>query len=607
MPPKQPRSRAKQCPSCKLRPLDPKCTYSMCADCCVDGLPPEDDPDATCADRGHHVAIRLKRDAVPAPGPDPPARNCTECEGPILRAETCGRCALHCATADCAVGTHAEMRRLTAAAAAVRGPCALDRSEVGNDHDGVCPCGAPLIGHPKVRAGARQQAGEPAAEACVSAKAFGISAQLFAVHPVSLSVAQWRDLLGAIRGRSDDDIKRDAMEERLKRTSGKEVQKVDDDGAVRRLIMDGELPGGRLREFAGLLAAMTAVATFNAAQDDESAQIRVARSAVVDEGVGHYPAQLALNEAAVARLQREGRLWMADVAAQIREEHRADAIHYVKIDTTKGKRKVVSWPDRFVRVIFQSYRAWLAKRPPTWRHGLLSDYLCESWSIPVRNSAVPADLTAMLVQVGVLALLSSSEKWEVLGQSLDAVEAHIRAAAESFQVKFILTASNVSEYKRYVAEKVPDALTQTRGRGGGGAAIRGRGDSRGGRPARGGGGRGPAAPQWAPPAGGPLDGTPHAWRIGPGPPWLAHTQAGFQAPGQQPPRGSQPAGSVPAAHALPPGTPVYLRCTAPGCMSNPPPAGFATTPFCRFHMNTPAQQATLPGPGANGGKSVRTF
>jgi uncharacterized membrane protein YgcG len=496
--------------------------------------------------------------------------------------------------------------------------CGLSRRTVAEDHDGVCPCGRSLVLHPKGPDAQSSTAAviETSAASSVSAKSFGISTELFATHPVSFDAARWRSILSAIRGKSDSDRK---LEHTLKKRDRKAVAadksttKQDDEVALRQLVMESDLPGGRLQEFAGLLAAMTALASYNKVS---TTPITVDRSALAEGDSGVIPAQHAIGDAAVSRLHREGRVYFCGLFATLRDEHRGDAIHYVKIDEAKGKRKTVSWPDQFSRTLFRSYKQFLLRRPPTWRPAGLHEYLAREWTIPTRNTIMPLDLTPMLVQTGALALLAATEHFEVIGDSLDAVEAHVRAAFEIFQSKVILTPANMAEYKRYLSE-ADLQHKQTAGTSGGRGANGGRnggmsafGGRNGGRGRTGGNGftngRG----------GAPMSLTSLTSLVGTGPPSIHPGSSVSQFPpynptrapgnhsvasfgGNSPPAGAVPAGTVQAARHLPPGQPVYLRCIVPNCSSRPPPAGFALGPYCRNH--NPNYQGTQHSHAGGGG------
>jgi hypothetical protein len=309
----------------------------------------------------------------------------------------------------------------------------------------------------------------------------------------------------------------------------------DGDLATRELASRCVLPGGTVRDFAGLLASMTAVAQANAAAVGNYGEptIAVPKSALTQGETGSVPAEIALNDVAVQRLLREGRSWFVTELAKIRDAHRTDVIQYVKYDSKKESKKSVSWPDRYAKILLTSYHQFLQTRPPTWIPLSLTAYLGHQWAWPVRDTPSPLDLTGMWVQIGVLSLVNQCENWDVLGESLQSVRAHLVAAHAAFQAKYVLCSANLQEHKALKA--VSSAAVSS-------------------------------SQRWA---NRPPDAVGGIQRD-----YAARTTSGTALKAER----------VPAARAagILPSTTVYTACQAHGCRSTPP-GGFALGKFCTEH------------------------
>jgi hypothetical protein len=282
---------------------------------------------------------------------------------------------------------------------------------------------------------------------------------------------------------------------------------------------------------------------------------------------------------------------MVSAMNALRDEHKSDPTHYIKVDDA-GKRKSVNWANRYSKVLVASYTLFLAQQKSHYRPELISAYLSEQWTFPSFNSPLPYDFTAAFVQIGVLALLEASERWVILGDSLNAVKHHLHAAYETFQTNHILSAANRAQYKIYKDEQDTTALKLTatnrataearRLTGAASHTTTGNVPPRTGNAPGRGGGRGHQQQGWVstnqPPSIPPFQQPPLPPFANPQLPFNPNASRGV-------PFGSVPASSVPAAVSagVNANTPIFLRCTAPGCMSPPPPRGFATTPLCHFH------------------------
>lgn len=483
---------------------------------------------------------------------------------------SCKFCPQHCHDNACTARTHVMIRGVRA-----RPACTLDRAQVANDYDGSCPCGAPLVDHPKAPTtaryagdiGARPAATGPPGSANAPAAAVankspaqhladvGLTAEEIAAHPFLFTTERWAELIGAIKGRSLVDRKLDRLKTECIAKPSEHAPTAD--SGLRDLAANCTLPGGRIAEFAGLLAAMRSITIFN--EDASPAQkIMVQRSSLCDGSEGALRAEEALNGVAIQRLSREGRTWFQSEVGILRDEHRGDAAMLVMTDPKKNnEKKTVVWVDRCAKVLLASYFSFIKDRKPTWEPDPLIAYMSSTaWRLPVRNSVASLDLTAFFVQAGLLSLVNACEKWELLGESLLALRAHLAAVFRTFQTKFVLCAANLNELKQIQSARLPP--------GGGG-----RGQNGAGLPPNPFGGRG-------------------------------------AGPGQQPNLQMQRtalAQFFPGAlrAGLAPGTTVFTACTAPGCPSVPA-AGWSSTPFCFRHDSAPAN---LP-PHQNGGRGIAT-
>jgi hypothetical protein len=366
----------------------------------------------------------------------------------------CTFCGAHCPTAFCPSPFHLEVNRQR-----VRALCPHSKSAVAELFDGVCPCGASLRDHQHANSPRFSALEAPAppplalSAGIPTAKSIGVSAAEFAAHPLHFTLSRWNDFLQNIRGRSDQDRRLDHFKSSLNKDKGG-TPKNEDDIALRELGSRCTLPGGGVREFAGLLASITAVGCFNrdCAPGD---RVLVQRSSLCAGATGVFLAEEALNEVAVQRLLREGRKWFMIEVGKIREAHRSDVVNYIRLDSSKGIRRSVLWTDRYSRVLLQSYLTFLASRKPTWVPSSLSDYLSAPWEFPVRDSVAPLDLTGILVQIGVLNLVEQCEEWDLLGDTIGAVRAHLMGSFASFQKEYVQSSANLFEYKQLLLSTAP--------------------------------------------------------------------------------------------------------------------------------------------------------
>jgi hypothetical protein len=541
--------------------------------------------------------------------------------------DPCPMCPQHCGIDDCDVVAHLRARLAREKQAA---RCGRNRATVADEYCGDCPCGAPLSSHPRSAKSARPE--PEAADAAISAVKFGLTPKLFLAHPVNLTSDKWNEMLEAITGKSLEDKKLDDV--RDGKTKGFKYEKADNDSInLHEIARACDFPGGTIREFAGLLAAASSVTNHNAATPDgKKLTIPKARLCKGDTGTLHT--EEAISEPIVHRAQRIGRDAYVKFATSVRETHRGDAVHYIKYEKEKGKRRSIIWPDRLTRQRFAAYKAWLHSRHPDWTMEKLGDYLATQWTLSSLDSALPEDMTAFFVQFGILQILHDLENWKVLGESLNALTTHLLFIYETFKVKVVLGLGNGSEWKMYIKDGgQPPGLSITatpktkppakddgrvrgpgrRGggdRGGGGGG--GGGDGGGGRH---GGGRGDGRDSGhfnssfthdqfhsILDGGGSYHGQGSAAATGGGGRGALQRPVG-QAPGSpgvnaiplaqyndivQSKRGAIPAGTLPAASRFPPATPIWKSCMAPGCTAKPP-HGFSTTPCCVKHNPSPTR------------------
>jgi hypothetical protein len=320
----------KMCVVCRTSTASTLCTDFLCLGCCTTiPLPPHRPKDQLCADPTHATTFSLLRSKLPVGAPhhvpvgdgdvvdrgssssglvlpsviqpthsvgDIPSRNLPafvsckfdNCTAIIRGGVSCPSCQMHCTTPDCAESGHTEFRRLSILASS----CKYSRTQVVTRFlDCVCPCGRTIQDHPMGSDTTHSARTEdehrllqvPPPPAGYSAKDFGIPQKMFAVHPVSLTGADWKVLLSHIRGRSDMDRKFDEVTKLAKTKSTVKKSDADVDLSIGRLLMECELPGGTLVEFAGLLATLSAITSFNLSMSSSpSSQIVVAQAALTE-------------------------------------------------------------------------------------------------------------------------------------------------------------------------------------------------------------------------------------------------------------------------------------------------------------------------------------
>lgn len=438
----------------------------------------------------------------------------------------CVFCAAHCTISLCRSPLHEGVRLLR-----FRPPCSLDKATVAENHDGECPCGRSLRDHPRIASQRPLDTAPPAM--APSAKLLGISVSEFATHPTNFGLDRWNELLQSIVGRSEHDRRLDHFKSSIQKE--RSATRVDEEVVLRDLVARCTLPGGNVREFAGLLASMTAISKHNG-ECESSLRITVQRDALSAGAAGSMQAEEALNEVALQRLLREGRKWFMVEVNKIREAHRSDAVNYIKLDTAKNVRRSILWTDRFTRVLLNSYINYLSSRPPTWVPSSMVAYLQAPWDLPVRDAVSPLDLTGVLVQIGVLALVEQCEQWDVLGEAVASVRAHIMAVYAAFQRDYVMTAANLFEHKQLLSACAATPASPN---------ARAAADRNGG-------------------------------RVNALPPHLSSS--------------ASLASNIPAAlqAGIRPDVYVYNRCQAHGC-NVAPPAGFTTSRYCASHIPPPAQ------------------
>jgi hypothetical protein len=483
---------------------------------------------------------------------DAARRLCIHCACVLIPAvdAECVQCSEHCTDDLCELRLHKAMRLMLRAASAAA--CPNDKLTIAEDHDGHCPCGAPLREHRSSVARWRAEqplpptSSAPVPTLAISAKVFGISSSEFSSHPALFSLSKWNEVLQTICGRSDRDCRIDQMfRDKLEKSA-----KLDEDIVLRELGSRCCLPGGNVREFAGLLAGMTAVSNFNCDKIGND-RIIVPCSSLSAESSGVIPAEEALNEVAIQRLLREGRKWFMVEVGKIRDAHRSDPVNYIRLDPAKGLRKSTLWTDRYSRVLLQSYYTFLTTRPHNFVPRSLIFYLSVVWEFPIRDSISPVDLTGILVQIGILSLVYQCEQTDVLGDSLGSVRAHLTAAFSSFQRDYVQSAANLFEHKQIQlsAERAAGDPARDRNRALAYPAL-------------------PGVPVVPPPL----------------PPHLSSSAAR--------------AANIPAAllAGIRPDSFVYNQCQAHGC-TVVPPAGFTTSRYCTAHIPSAGS-----GRGGGGGR-----
>jgi hypothetical protein len=362
--------------------------------------------------------------------------------------------------------------------------CEFDRSYVANELNGVCPCGGSLTDHQKgaFRRRTAVAVAKTAADAVLTRRAEAtlgafLSPAEILHHPESFTLQKWGELLSSIRGRSAVNQRLDHMRENIRKDGlrTKDGIRGQDGGTgpsvgeynLRDCVYRCDLPGGKVREFAGLLASMSAVAQANVG----TPVITVPRDALCEGDVGRVSAEVALNDVSVHRLLREGRSWFLAEVLRLRESHRGDAVQYVKTDS-KDVKRALSWVDRYAKLLFQSYELFLQSRPPTWVPEDMHEYLRAPWGFPNRDTAGSLDMTGVFVQIGVLSMVHQCEAWTALGDSILSIRAHVAAAFDAFQTKFVLCSANLTEHKA-LRQKAPPVSVP--GRGDRGGRVGGRG------------------------------------------------------------------------------------------------------------------------------------
>jgi hypothetical protein len=293
---------------------------------------------------------------------------------------------------------------------------------------------------------------------------------------------------------------------------------------------------------AGLVAATTAATAFN---DTHAHALTIPADALARDSPGAVPIQRVLGEALIERLDAVGRRYVYNLFTTVAAEHKADAIQYVRCDVTKNKKYIAAWPHRLIKVWMGSHAKWQRAQPPTWSPPLLNDLLARKWHLPIRDATMPESMLHIFVQVGVLALVLEAEEFEILGDSMLAVETSFRHAFDTFRTRIVLSPGNVAEYKQLAATGGAPA-----GSGPHGAYGWGKGRSHSGR--RSAGAQGPAAAASASSAG---------------------------------------ASAAASAARLPSSAPaptLYYKCMAPNCPNKPPttaanPTGSSKSPFCATH------------------------
>ena len=484
--------------------------------------------------------------------------------GAAAYAPACPFCPRHCRQDDCEAEMHADFRQVRLQAA-----CRLNRYEVADDHGGICPCGAALPTHPRPPQNRRLEGPAAAAEGEVvappadvvrvvvdrpTAAIYGLTPAEFAAHPVNFTDERWRELLRAIQGPSRE---RRITEHRIRTLERqKTARETAYESSVHEIAIGCKFISGHVREFAGLLAAMTSISTLNEAHLGPPV-VGVVAAALMAGEPGVIPAQDALNDVAVMRLVREGRQWFLQEADRIKEKHKAAAVQYVSTDPKTSAKRAFAWPERYTKTLLLSYSRFLQERPPTWSLQGLQAYLTESWLLPLRDATASMDLTPFFVQAGILSLVEQCEQFEPLGDAMVAITAHVNACYTRWQEKFVLSSANLAEHKKLTAtvDKQPAAKVKLTG---------------------------------ASPAG---SGTPTAA--------LAAAVQGT----------ARLARNVPQAVAagIPGDRIVYNRCQhagPPACMSVPP-GGFSTGKWCLAHNPNPTGGGGRGGAGAGGRQNDR--
>eukprot|EP01013_Petalomonas_cantuscygni_P003935 TRINITY_DN141_c0_g1_i1.p1 TRINITY_DN141_c0_g1~~TRINITY_DN141_c0_g1_i1.p1 ORF type:complete len:308 (+),score=7.99 TRINITY_DN141_c0_g1_i1:842-1765(+) len=228
----------------------------------------------------------------------------------------CGRCPVHCTGTPCEDPVHKLVRSSVASA------CRLNQMDVVRQFPDLnCPCGAALQRHPRAlteqAAGATttsiagEQAGALQASAALaeSTRTMGLSAAQLNKHPSRLPAGKWREIITAIRGRSADELKLLAIRSRLENNASSSAADAQQGAevSVKQVVLANPMQGRELREIAGLLATITALATHAAAMPGYA--VTVSRAAIVGGQEGSMPAAGALNDVLIGRLEDRGRRW----------------------------------------------------------------------------------------------------------------------------------------------------------------------------------------------------------------------------------------------------------------------------------------------------------
>ena len=385
---------------------------------------------------------------------------------PVYGPGPCTMCPKHCKLEDCEIELHKDFRAMR-----LQSACRLNRYEVVDDHAGVCPCGAPVSSHPRPQQLPRLEAPEgrgahsplpPESPRATcperpTAALYGLTAAEFNAHPVNFTTERWLALLTAIRGPSRE---RRVTEHRIRTLERQKApREAAYESSVAELAAGCKFVSGHVREFAGLLATMTAVSTLNEAQLGPPVVAVPAASLMAGE-TGNIPAQDALNDVAVMRLVREGRQWFLAEAGRLKEKHKSAVVQYVGSDPKTSAKRAFAWTERYTKTLLISYSRFLQERPPTWALQALPVYLAEHWTLPLRDAVASIDLSAFFVQAGVLSLVDQCEEFEKLGDAMVALTAHVSASYVKWQEKFVLSSANLAEHKKLV--QVPDKPATTK-------------------------------------------------------------------------------------------------------------------------------------------------
>ena len=121
---------------------------------------------------------------------------------------------------------------------------------------------------------------------------------------------------------------------------------------------------------------------------------------------------------------------------------------FIKI--SKGVPTPMEWAGRYLYVLTKGYAAYMNSLPSDWSPPLLNVLLSSktAWPTTSTNNPSSIDLTALLVQVGVLSLAVDARA-EKFKEPLAIARDHIGLLFQDFYTRFVSSASNRDAWKQF--------------------------------------------------------------------------------------------------------------------------------------------------------------